>query len=165
MNIYVANIPFSVSEEELRELFENYGRVESVRIILDRETQKSRGFAFVEMSNDEDGQSAIDSLNGKNLSGKLLSVSIARPRESGSSQHKKSRDSRETTPPLIPQSGVPLPLEDIENKGKKPVKKVKIEKSKDRFDSDRKIRKNVKNDRKYRRFGDDEDYQFKLGKN
>ncbi|MCC5915880.1 MAG: RNA-binding protein [Cryomorphaceae bacterium] len=81
MKIYVASIPFRTSEDDLRSAFENYGDVSSVRIIKDRETQRSRGFGFVEMDNDSDAQSAIDGLNGSEFQGRELVVNEARPRE------------------------------------------------------------------------------------
>lgn len=80
MNIYVANIPFKASEDELRELFENHGDVNSVKIILDKETNRSRGFGFVEMADSESGQQAINELNGYDFLGKQLVVNEARPR-------------------------------------------------------------------------------------
>ncbi len=81
MKIYVASIPFRSTEDELRQAFESYGDVDSVRIIKDRETQRSRGFGFVEMSNDDDAQSAIDGLHGADFGGRQLVVNEARPRE------------------------------------------------------------------------------------
>lgn len=81
MKIYVASIPFRSTEEEIRQAFESYGDVDSVRIIKDRETQRSRGFGFVEMSNDDDAQSAIDGLHGTDFGGRQLVVNEARPRE------------------------------------------------------------------------------------
>lgn len=79
MNIYVANIPYVVSEDQLRELFEQHGSVDSVKIVLDRETQRSRGFGFVEMS-DEAGKAAIEGLDGLSFHGRDLKVNEARPR-------------------------------------------------------------------------------------
>ena len=80
MNIYVANIPFKATEAELKGLFEEYGEVSSAKIILDKFTQRSRGFGFVEMSDDAAGQAAISSLNGFDFMGKNLVVNEARPR-------------------------------------------------------------------------------------
>ena len=80
MNIYVANIPFKASEDELRELFEQHGEVSSVKIILDRETNRSRGFGFVEMSDEESAKQAINALNGYSFIGKELLVNEARPK-------------------------------------------------------------------------------------
>ncbi|NOY88518.1 MAG: RNA-binding protein [FCB group bacterium] len=81
MNIYVGNLPFELSEDDLRGAFESYGEVSTVKIVTDRYSGKSRGFAFVEMPNDTQGQEAIDQLNGKDLNGRSLRVSKARPRD------------------------------------------------------------------------------------
>jgi RNA recognition motif-containing protein len=80
MNIYVANIPFKASEPELKGLFEEYGEVSSAKIVMDKVTQRSRGFGFVEMSDDAAARQAITSLNGFNFLGKTLVVNEARPR-------------------------------------------------------------------------------------
>lgn len=80
MNIYVSNIPFKATEDELRGLFEEYGDVSSVKIITDKETQRSRGFGFVEMPDDAAAKEAMTSLNGHNFIGKELAVSEARPK-------------------------------------------------------------------------------------
>ncbi|HOD67548.1 MAG TPA: RNA-binding protein [candidate division Zixibacteria bacterium] len=83
MNIYVGNLPFSTDEEELKAKFEAYGTVTSAKIIMDRVSGRSRGFAFVEMPNDEEAQAAIDGLQGSDYGGRALTVSEARPREGG----------------------------------------------------------------------------------
>jgi RNA recognition motif-containing protein len=80
MNIYVANIPFKASEEELKGLFEEYGEVSSAKIIMDKVTQRSRGFGFVEMADESSAREAITSLNGFNFLGKTLVVNEARPK-------------------------------------------------------------------------------------
>jgi len=80
MNIYVSNISFKSSEDELRELFEQHGEVSSVKIILDRETKRSRGFGFIEMPVTEEAKAAIEELNGYNFQGKDLNVNEARPK-------------------------------------------------------------------------------------
>jgi RNA recognition motif-containing protein len=80
MNIYVANIPFKASDSDLKELFEEHGEVTSVKIILDKETQRSRGFGFVEMPDDAAARQAIAQLNGFNFQGKDLNVNEARPK-------------------------------------------------------------------------------------
>ncbi len=80
MNIYVANIPFTLSEEELESVFAEYGRISSVKIIKDRESGKSRGFGFVEMDNDDEGNRAIESLDGAKVKGRELKVKQALPR-------------------------------------------------------------------------------------
>ena len=83
MNIYVGNLPFTVSEDEIREAFAAYGEVSSVAIIKDRDTGQSRGFAFVEMPNGNEAQAAISGLNGQDLKGRTLTVNEARPRAEG----------------------------------------------------------------------------------
>jgi RNA recognition motif-containing protein len=80
MNIYVANIPFKATEDELKGLFEEYGEVSSTKIILDKFTQRSRGFGFIEMSDDAAARQAINSLNGADFMGKNLVVNEARPK-------------------------------------------------------------------------------------
>lgn len=81
MNMYVSNLSFHTSEEDLKDLFSKYGSVDSAKIIMDRETNRSRGFAFVEMPSEEDGNAALNGLNGKEIQGRALSVSVARQRE------------------------------------------------------------------------------------
>lgn len=80
MNIYVSNLNFSTTSESLQELFAEYGEIDSAKIITDRETGRSRGFGFVEMPSDEEGQKAIDELNGTEFEGKTINVNVARPR-------------------------------------------------------------------------------------
>lgn len=81
MNIYVGNLSYGMSEQELRDAFAAYGEVSSVKILTDRETGRSRGFGFVEMPNQSEGEAAITQLNGKELGGRTLRVNEARPRE------------------------------------------------------------------------------------
>ncbi len=81
MNLYVGNLSFSISEDELRGVFEKIGPVDSVKIITDRETGRSKGFGFVEMGSIEDGNSAIEKLNGTDIAGRNVIVNEARPRE------------------------------------------------------------------------------------
>jgi len=83
MNIYVANIPWKASEEQLKQIFAEYGEVSSAKIIMDKVTQRSRGFGFVEMADDSAGRAAISALNGFDFMGKNLVVNEARPREEG----------------------------------------------------------------------------------
>ena len=80
MKIYVGNLSYEVTEEDLKQSFEQFGQVESVAIITDKFTGKSKGFGFVEMASKAEGQSAIDGLNGKELKGRALNVNEARPR-------------------------------------------------------------------------------------
>ncbi len=83
-NIFVGNLDFGASEEQVRSLFEAYGAVDRVSIKTDRETGRSRGFAFVEMANEAEAERAIAALNGTNLGGRALNVNEARPKtESG----------------------------------------------------------------------------------
>jgi cold-inducible RNA-binding protein len=84
MNIYVGNLAYSVSDDQLRELFEEFGEVTSARVIMDKMTGKPRGFGFVEIAADSDAQRAIEGLNGRQFSGRALVVNEARPREEGS---------------------------------------------------------------------------------
>ncbi len=81
MNIYVGNLNMDLSEDELRDVFEGYGNVISCKLIMDRETGRSRGFAFLEMSSQAEGSAAVDALNGYEILGKNLRVNEARPRE------------------------------------------------------------------------------------
>lgn len=79
-NIFVGNLDFNTAEEELRQMFEAYGQVDRVSIMTDRETGRSRGFGFVEMTNADDGEKAIAALNGSQLGGRTLNVNEARPK-------------------------------------------------------------------------------------
>ncbi len=83
MNIYVGNLPFGASEDELRQAFSAYGNVSSVSIIKDQVTGQSRGFGFVEMPDGTEGQAAIDALNGTPMNGRPLKVNEARPKGEG----------------------------------------------------------------------------------
>ena len=80
MNIYVGNLAYDATDEIIREAFESFGQVTSARVIKDKYTGQSRGFGFVEMATDSQAQTAIRSLNGKEVLGKEISVSEARPR-------------------------------------------------------------------------------------
>lgn len=82
MNLYVGNLSYDLSENQLRQAFEEYGDVVSVRMITDRETGRPRGFGFVEMSDQSSGLNAIDSLNGQEVGGRRLVVNEARPKAS-----------------------------------------------------------------------------------
>ncbi|HVX25859.1 MAG TPA: RNA-binding protein [Parafilimonas sp.] len=81
MNIYVSNLSFHTSEEDLKDLFSKFGTVTSAKIILDRETNRPRGFAFVEMPSEEEGSNALKGLNNKEIEGRPLSVTVAREKE------------------------------------------------------------------------------------
>ena len=81
MNIYVGNLSYSTTDDELRDLFSAHGTVDSARVIMDRETQQSRGFGFVEMANDDEARAAIEAVDGTEAGGRNLKVNEARPRE------------------------------------------------------------------------------------
>jgi len=81
MNIYVGNLPFGATEDELKELFQTHGEVGSVRIITDRETGRSKGFGFIEMPNNDEAQKVLEVLNNADFNGRNLKVNEARPRE------------------------------------------------------------------------------------
>ncbi len=79
-NIFVGNLSFNTNEDELRQMFEAYGQVDRVSIMTDRDTGRSRGFGFVEMTSNEDGEKAIAGLNGSQIGGRTLNVNEARPK-------------------------------------------------------------------------------------
>ena len=81
MNIYISNLSYSITDADLNDVFAEYGEVTSCKVIMDRETGRSRGFGFVEMPDDAAGQKAIDELNGAEYDGKTINVSVAKPRE------------------------------------------------------------------------------------
>jgi RNA recognition motif-containing protein len=89
-NIFVGNLSFGATEDAIRSLFEAHGTVERVSIITDRDTGKSRGFAFVEMTNDSEAERAISALNGSELDGRALNINEARPKESGGGGGRRS---------------------------------------------------------------------------
>lgn len=79
--LYVGNLPYSVRDEDLNEAFSQFGNVSSAKVMMDRETGRSKGFGFVEMGSDAEAQSAINGMNGQPLAGRALVVNEARPRE------------------------------------------------------------------------------------
>lgn len=81
LNLYVGNLPYTMTDQELNDLFSEVGEVQSARVMNDRETGRSRGFGFVEMKNEDDGREAIEKLNGADCGGRALVVNEARPRE------------------------------------------------------------------------------------
>ncbi|HOQ89679.1 MAG TPA: RNA-binding protein [Candidatus Hydrogenedentes bacterium] len=81
MNIYVGNLSYQTTDDSLREAFEAFGEVSSARVIMDRETGRSRGFGFVEMPSKDEGNAAIAALNGRDLDGRSITVNEARPKE------------------------------------------------------------------------------------
>jgi RNA recognition motif-containing protein len=80
MDIYVGNLSYDATEEDVKKLFEEFGEIESVKIITDRYSGRSKGFGFVGMPNEEEAKSAIDALNGKEMMGREIKVNEARPR-------------------------------------------------------------------------------------
>lgn len=92
MNIYVGNLPYSVQDEELREAFETYGEVLSAEVIFDRRTQRSRGYGFVEMDNDDEAREAIAALNGSDFQGRELRVDESKPKEEKSAARPRSEN-------------------------------------------------------------------------
>ncbi len=81
MNIYVGNMSYDTTEDDLRDAFAEFGAVTKVSVIMDRETGRPRGFAFVEMANDDEGKAAIEALNLQKVGGRSITVNEARPRE------------------------------------------------------------------------------------
>lgn len=93
--LFVGNLSFGATEDTIRSLFESHGTVESVSLITDRDTGRSKGFGFVEMTNDAEAQKAISAVNGKDIDGRALTVNEARPKTDrpagGGGGYKKSR--------------------------------------------------------------------------
>ena len=83
MNIYVGNLAYTTTDDDLRTSFETYGRVDSARVVMDKMTSQSKGFGFVEMANAAEAQASISGLNGKDLGGRALNVNEARPKTEG----------------------------------------------------------------------------------
>ena len=81
MNIYVSNLPFAVTDEDLRSYFADYGEVSSAKIIMDKYTNRSKGFGFVELTDDAAAQKAIGELDGATVEGRAIRVAVAKPRE------------------------------------------------------------------------------------
>ncbi|MGB4205860.1 MAG: RNA-binding protein [Bacteroidales bacterium] len=94
MNIYVGNVDFKANEDQLSELFARYGEVSSVKIITDKLSGRSKGYAFVEMADEAEGNAAIAGLNGYALNSRELNVSVARPREENKSFGRGRDDNR-----------------------------------------------------------------------
>jgi len=94
MNIYVGNLSYQTTEDQLRQAFEAYGQVTSVNIIKDKYSGESKGFGFVEMAGKEEAEEAMAALNGKELNGRNMSVSEARPRKEGGGGGGRGGDTR-----------------------------------------------------------------------
>ncbi len=80
MNIYVGNLPYSTTDADLQAMFQEFGSVQSAKVIIDRETQRSKGFGFVEMASSDEANKAIEALNGNEMGGRQIRVNEARPR-------------------------------------------------------------------------------------
>lgn len=83
MNIFIAGLSYSITDADLNDLFGEYGEITTAKVIMDRETGRSKGYGFVEMEDETSGQKAIDELNGAEYDGRTISVSVARPRTEG----------------------------------------------------------------------------------
>lgn len=81
MNIYVGNLDYHVDEDDLKKLFGQYGEVKSAKLVMDKETNTSKGFGFVEMEHKEDAKKALEKLNGSEVNGRRIKVNIARPKK------------------------------------------------------------------------------------
>jgi RNA recognition motif-containing protein len=92
MNIFIGNLNFRLSEEELKQVFEEYGEVSSAKIITDKYSGKSKGFGFVEMNDDEQANAAIEALNGSSLGGRNINVNQARERSNDNRRDFNRRD-------------------------------------------------------------------------
>ena len=93
MNIYVSNLSFAVQDEDLREFFAEYGEVSSAKVIMDKYTNRSKGFGFVEMPDDAAGQKAIAELDGGMVEGRAIKVMVAKPREERSNNNNNGKPS------------------------------------------------------------------------
>ena len=91
MNIYVGNLPYNISQDELRSAFAAFGEVSSATVIMDKMTGRSKGFGFVEMPNQAEGEAAIKALDGSDLNGRNVKVNEARPREDRPPQRRSPR--------------------------------------------------------------------------
>ena len=94
MNLYVGNLSFSTTEQELEAVFSEFGTVDSIKVINDRDTGRSKGFAFVEMNNNQEAKAAMADINDKEIDGRNLKVNEAKPREDRSSRSKFSENRR-----------------------------------------------------------------------
>lgn len=94
MNIYVGNLSYKISDQDLQEVFEEFGDVISAKVIKDRDTGRSKGFAFVEMENEEEAQAAIEELDGSEIDGRVVKVNKARPKETAGNRGGRDNYSR-----------------------------------------------------------------------
>lgn len=104
MNIYVGNLPYSTEKDELEDIFGEFGKVESIDIIVDRRSGRSRGYGFVSMAEDSEAKAAVESLNGSELGGRNLRVDISRPKQEGETRnHKKGSQGKPAQQEQAPQ--------------------------------------------------------------
>ena len=113
MNIYVSNIAYTTTDEELQNIFAEHGTVESARIIKDRMTGRSRGFGFVEMANDEEARKALEAVNGVEILGRRLNAREARPREEGNGAKPQNGERTQGAP----RQREPQPQPQVINRG------------------------------------------------
>ncbi|MAG59832.1 RNA-binding protein [Candidatus Woesebacteria bacterium] len=92
--LFIGSLPYSITDQELNDLFKDFGEVSSAQVVMDRNTGQSRGFGFVEMSNDEEAQKAIQKLNESDFKGRKIFVSVAKPREDRPDRGSFDRDDR-----------------------------------------------------------------------
>jgi RNA recognition motif-containing protein len=90
MNIFVSSLSYGTTDGDLKQLFESYGNVSSAKVIMDKDTNRSKGFGFVEMPNDEEGNKAIKELDSSRFDGRSISVSVARPRAENTGGNRRS---------------------------------------------------------------------------
>ncbi len=94
MNIYLGNLPYNIKEDEILEIFEEYGEVSSAKIVTDKFSGRSKGFGFVEMANDEDAKRAIEELNGAEIKGRNITVNQAREKTEGRDDTRRGGDNK-----------------------------------------------------------------------
>ena len=92
MNIFIAGLSYSINDNDLKDLFSEYGEIASAKVIMDKQTNRSKGYGFVEIEEEAAGQKAIDELNGAEYDGRTISVSVARPRTEGGDRPRRSFD-------------------------------------------------------------------------
>lgn len=94
MNIYISNLSYGINDADLNQLFSEYGEILSAKVVMDRESGRSRGFGFVEMTNEEEGRKAINELNEAEYDGRTISVNVARPRTERTNNNGRSNSRR-----------------------------------------------------------------------
>ncbi|MFR9166945.1 MAG: RNA recognition motif domain-containing protein [Dysgonomonas sp.] len=92
MNIFIAGLSYNINDSDLADLFGEYGEIASAKVVMDRESGRSKGYGFVEMEDETAGQKAIEELNGAEYDGRVISVSVARPRTEGGQQRRNNNN-------------------------------------------------------------------------